>query len=223
MENEMETSKLTNTASLSQKLARSSWMMFVLAVILTLLSRQIPRAEMPGEIATLLVLVTGVLCGVAGLFGMKGHNRGQVLWPSVVGIILNGLVLSIFANNFIVARAKALSSDAGTCAPLVHIGTWDTRTPRGELMSYTFTPDRFVLTVGTRKPISGSYLIDYAKKPIHFTIEMRDATGKTQPFPLILEFKDKDTMRMLGPPPGTTVRPTDFEGRSDVLEYTRRL
>lgn len=211
------------TAKFSRKAARSSWMLFILAVIITVLSRKIPGAVVPCEIAVLIVLVAGVICGVTGLSGIRRHGTHHILWPSIVGIVLNAMLVFIFATNYVSARGRAAPTASGNRGALFHIGTWDTKTPRGELMSYTFTPDLFYLTVGSGKRISGKYSIDYSKTPMWFTIETRDANGNTRPFPLILEFKDKDTMRMLGPAPGTTARPTGFEGRPDLLDYARRL
>lgn len=82
-------------------------MLFILAIILTMLSRQIFRATVPCEIMVFVILTIGTSCGLAGLFGIKRHGTHRVLWPALIGSVLNGLVLFVFITNFTSARAAA--------------------------------------------------------------------------------------------------------------------
>jgi uncharacterized protein (TIGR03067 family) len=219
----MENQDQKKTPNTFQKAARSAWVLFILAIILIVLSQKVPSVLVPIEIAVLIVTVAGLVCGVAGLLGIRRFGTRRILWPALVGIVLNGILVFIFVTNFIAARRTTLPATSSVSDESPHIGTWDTTTPRGEPMSCTFSPDRFVLTVGTRKPITGKYKIDYSKKPVWFTIQTQVADGSAHPFQMILEFQDKNTMRTLAPAPGTSSRPQDFEGRPDVIVYKRRL
>jgi uncharacterized protein (TIGR03067 family) len=207
----------------SQKVARSSWMLFILAIILTVLSRQIPRAVVPCEIAVFVVLVAGVVCAVVGLSGIRRHGTQRVLWPSLVGVVLNGLVLFIFATNFAAARAAAKSQPQRVAQTPAHIGTWDAKTPRGDTMSYTFAPGHFSLTLADGRQLSGTYSIEYDRNPIWMTIQTQDGSGGRQTMPFIVEFLNQNKMRMLGPARGTNARPTEFGDRADILIFDRRL
>jgi len=52
-------------------------------------------------------MVVGLALGVIALFGTRKHGIRGILAPALAGIIINGLLMFIFATNFFAARAKA--------------------------------------------------------------------------------------------------------------------
>jgi hypothetical protein len=54
-----------------------------------------------------LFIIVGLIFAVIALFGVRKHGSKGIVAPAIVGLVLNLLLLIIFATNFIAARAKA--------------------------------------------------------------------------------------------------------------------
>ena len=71
-------------------------------------------------------MVVGLALGVISLFGIRKHGARQILVPALVGILINGLLLSIFITNFLAARAKAQRHTSAVTSP---VGTVSAKAP----------------------------------------------------------------------------------------------
>ncbi len=58
----------------------------------------------------LLLMVVGTIAGVLSLFGLRKYGTAGILKPAALGILFNGLLLTIFITNFSAARAKAVAA-----------------------------------------------------------------------------------------------------------------
>jgi hypothetical protein len=83
--------------------AKGSWASAVIVFLLFVFSSA--AARVPLEIIAFLLMFVGFCLGIAGLCGIKRHGWKGILIPSLVGLILNGLLLFIFGTNFFAARA----------------------------------------------------------------------------------------------------------------------
>ncbi|MES2573173.1 MAG: hypothetical protein V4710_24330 [Verrucomicrobiota bacterium] len=74
------------------------------------------------DFGALFLIVAGFIAGIIALFGMSKYGKKGILAPALIGIVINGLLLSIFVTNFIAARARALQrrSDAATSAAVTN-------------------------------------------------------------------------------------------------------
>ncbi len=68
-------------------------------------------------------MLVGLALGVISLFGIRRHGTKQILAPALVGILINGLLLSIFITNFMAARAKAQRHASAMTLPVVTVSS----------------------------------------------------------------------------------------------------
>ena len=54
----------------------------------------------------LVLIVTGIIFGIAALLVSRKHTKNGILVPALVGLILNGLLLFLFISNFLAVRAR---------------------------------------------------------------------------------------------------------------------
>jgi len=71
------------------------------------------------ELVALLLMLVGLLLGIIALFGIPKHGVKGILGPALTGIVINGLLVLIFATNFLAARAKARSHQSSVGSPAV--------------------------------------------------------------------------------------------------------
>jgi hypothetical protein len=94
-----------------QKLATASWAIpFVYAFAARLVGLVIGRV-----VADMLVFVLAVAGGLAALFCLAllpRYGRKGILAPAIAGLLLNGILLSIWVPNFLAAREHARSGVA---------------------------------------------------------------------------------------------------------------
>jgi hypothetical protein len=98
-----------STTSFSHQAAKLGWVCPLLILALLIAGRPI-GAQLIVEMIALLLMLVGLGSGVVALFGIRTHGRSGILAPALVGIIINGLLLSIFVTNFVAARARALQN-----------------------------------------------------------------------------------------------------------------
>lgn len=83
--------------------AKGSWASSVIVFFLLVFSST--GAKVLLELIALLLILAGLSLGIIALFGIHKHGKNGILAPALVGIIINGLLLFIFINNFLAARA----------------------------------------------------------------------------------------------------------------------
>ena len=89
--------------------ARGSWLCALLIVVLTIVGGRI-GSRIVVELLALGMMSVGALLGAIALFGIPKYGCRGILVQALAGLILNGLLLSIFVTNFLAARAKAAAS-----------------------------------------------------------------------------------------------------------------
>lgn len=192
---------------LPKSLILASYATFLCAVALVVISRRTDSHAPLIQAAALLLLITGLLCGILAIFG-SGRGSGQrMLWRAIMGTLANVVLLSAILPAF----SNEIRQGFG---PKLHLGTWDTQTPEGVRQTWTFTSTRFTLTMGGVTG-SGAYVIDYSKNPIWLTV--MGEQGRTE---MVLEFKGTNRMRVLG---SRGQRPSNIEQDPDrVLVLEKR-
>lgn len=84
--------------------AKCSWASSVIVFFLLVFSST--GAKVILELIALLLILAGLSLGIIALFGIRKHGAKGILAPALVGIVINGLLLFIFINNFLAARAS---------------------------------------------------------------------------------------------------------------------
>lgn len=215
-----------NSVSFSIKAANYSWQLAIFAVILAVLSKQVKGALVLIEIISLIAIVLGVIFGIIGLSGIFRNKSKKALFPSLVGLIINGLLLLIFMNNFM----AAYTSSTNVAKPQVlvetkakHIGTWEAQNPKDQKIRWVISDDEFEMSYYDMLPISGSYMIDYSKTPIWLDVVVKGQDGAEMEMPLIIEFAGPDTMKALGPSGDSIERPAGFEEGGEAVLIFKRI
>ena len=98
------------TAGFAHQAAKGSWVSAVLVFVLVALGGR-TDAKVIIELIALLLMVLGLALGILALLGIRKHGTRGILAPALVGIAINGLLLFIFATNFLAARARAQRAD----------------------------------------------------------------------------------------------------------------
>ncbi|MDB6124664.1 MAG: hypothetical protein JWQ71_3657 [Pedosphaera sp.] len=122
-----QTSSQQPTAAFAHQAAKASWVCAALVFCVTTFGKSIgPKVVI--ELIALLLMVIGFVLGIVALFGISRHGAKGILTPALTGILLNGLLIFIFATNFMAARAKAqgISSELKPGTSLASAGNMDT-------------------------------------------------------------------------------------------------
>ena len=92
--------------SIAHQAAKASWLCPIVLILLLSLGRNVADAVILDLIA-LFLMVVGLLLGIAAVIGISKYGAKGILAPAICGILINGLLLSIFVTNFLAARARA--------------------------------------------------------------------------------------------------------------------
>ena len=106
------------TASFSHHAATLSWVCPIITIIIFVLlifGRQIIARKIIALVASgvLCLVVVGLIFGIVALFGISKHGTKGILVPAIVGIIINGLLLSFVVASFVTSRARAMHQHGG--------------------------------------------------------------------------------------------------------------
>ncbi len=102
------------TTAFAHEAAKASWASAVILFVLLMLGGR-TGSRVILDLVALQLIAAGFVLGIVALFGIRKHGAKGILAPALVGIIINGLLLFIFATNFFAARAKA-KRNAGAAA-----------------------------------------------------------------------------------------------------------
>ena len=90
---------------LYQQIARLAWVAGLVAIGVIALTGRMPSKAI-GEIVALVFIIIGVLSAIVALAAIPKCGTKDIIAPALVGIAINGLLLSIFIPNFLHARAQ---------------------------------------------------------------------------------------------------------------------
>lgn len=115
------------TTSFSRYAARLSWVcpiITTLTIALLMLGGQIfaRRTIALTASAALCLLVIGLLLGFVALLGISKQGRRGILAQAIVGIILNGLLLSFLVASLVASRGRPAHQRGSVDAPAVPVG-----------------------------------------------------------------------------------------------------
>jgi len=93
---------------LARQLAQASWVCPLIIVVFNLLLSPLRADPSKAEalsvvfalFATLMAFI-GFCCGVAALFGIRRHGAKGIVIPSLIGIVICSIYLSIAVINFL--------------------------------------------------------------------------------------------------------------------------
>ena len=91
--------------------AKASWAAFVVVIVMLMFSGSVQAAKAILDLVAIILAVVGVLSGIVALFGISKYGIKKILWPALVGIILNGFLVFIWVMNFM--RAFNAARQAG--------------------------------------------------------------------------------------------------------------
>jgi hypothetical protein len=122
----MDTPTPPKTTSFSHRVATLSWVCPIITIIIFVLlifGRQIVARKAIALVASsaLWLLVIGLILGIVALFGISKHGTKGILGPAIVGIIINGLLISFVVTNFITSRARAMQQHGAIDASPVRV------------------------------------------------------------------------------------------------------
>src|ERR1035437_386464 len=99
-------------------LAKMTWQLWAVAIGIIIFTRGL-SIKVPAESFALLLICVGFLLGIVILATIPKFGAKDILKPAVIGIALNGILLSIAIPNFIHARNEAIrKNEALIKAPL---------------------------------------------------------------------------------------------------------
>jgi hypothetical protein len=109
------------TKSFWHRAACLSWVCPIVTVIIfvfLVFERQIVPRKVIALVASgaLGLVVIGLMFGIVALFGISKHGTKSILAPAIIGVIINGLLLSFVIANSITARVRAIRQHSGTNA-----------------------------------------------------------------------------------------------------------
>jgi hypothetical protein len=90
-----------------QILAKLTWQLWAIAVVIIALTRGL-SIKVPAETIALLLICLGFFLGIVMLAMIPKYGAKGILKPALAGIALNGFLLSIAIPNFIHARNEAI-------------------------------------------------------------------------------------------------------------------
>ncbi len=96
-----------NTKSFPRQLARSGWIAGIIAIALVALTAG-SSGRVVGELIAFIFIGAGMLASIVSLATVPKFGSKNLLWPALVGIMINGLLLSIAVPNFLHARQRAM-------------------------------------------------------------------------------------------------------------------
>ena len=87
--------------------ARCSWIIPLVAIgVLAFANTTTPIAKLITDIVVLLLSLAGLLIGLGSLFGIRRHGVKEILVSALAGIIISGLLISMWILNFVQAATK---------------------------------------------------------------------------------------------------------------------
>ena len=87
--------------------ARFSWVIPVVAIFAPSLVKEMPQSiRVITDLVMLIMCVAGFLLAVYSIFHVRLVGRKKVLFPAILGFIMNGLLISIWVSNCIVAANR---------------------------------------------------------------------------------------------------------------------
>ena len=86
--------------------ATLSWAMFIFVIAANVTLRSAGFRTV-SDLVCLALLLAGFALGIIALLGVTRHGRQGILIPSIVGLVLNGLFLFVWATNFLAAIQRS--------------------------------------------------------------------------------------------------------------------
>ncbi len=85
--------------------ARGSWIApFVGAFLGTFVRRSFGAGVY--DLVMVLFVLSGIALGVIGIAGIPRYGRKGILAPAIIGLTLNGLLVTIFVSNFFATASR---------------------------------------------------------------------------------------------------------------------
>jgi hypothetical protein len=85
--------------------ARGSWICPLLIIVVTTVGNRLGNRLLV-EFGALALMCIGMLLAIIAFCGIPKYGLRGILGQAIAGVILNGLLLSIFVANFLAARAR---------------------------------------------------------------------------------------------------------------------
>jgi FtsH-binding integral membrane protein len=93
-------------ADFRQRVGHVSWILFLIATQVNSVGRKLGMTVLH-ELLAFALAISGVIVAVVVLFVLKNGRR--LVWPAVIGLLLNGALLLIGFLNIISAYSKMAS------------------------------------------------------------------------------------------------------------------
>jgi hypothetical protein len=97
----------------ANKLARASWIAPLLSAGLSAFPEGLYGGVVVKEGLMYLVAVAGFVAGVVALTGIRRYGRKRILVPSLIGLVINGLLIAVWTSNFVEAYARPRAARTG--------------------------------------------------------------------------------------------------------------
>jgi hypothetical protein len=90
-------------------LARASWATGILAVVVVMLTGQL-GAKVIGDWISFCLTSIGAVAGILALACIPKYGRANLLGPACVGVLINGLLFTIWIPNYFQARHNVIAA-----------------------------------------------------------------------------------------------------------------
>ena len=108
------------TKPFAHQAAKLSWVCPLILVVINIFAKQV-ASPLIIDLLALVLITVGFVFGVIVLCGIPKHGPRGILGPAMAGLVINGLLISIFVSNFMAARAKAQQQSGIGTSPVVVI------------------------------------------------------------------------------------------------------
>ncbi len=97
----MVVDNMQDSVSFPQQAAKASWMIFILIIFISVFGHKVAMLKVITELLIMLLSVTATILGIIALCNIPRYGTKKILFPAVVGIILNSFLILIFITNLI--------------------------------------------------------------------------------------------------------------------------
>jgi hypothetical protein len=92
--------------SSGRHVARASWLCVLASWVITW-TGGVTGFRVWTDLIVLPVLLVGLACALLALLLVRSQGRRGILLPALIGLVLNGLLATVWITNFVRARARA--------------------------------------------------------------------------------------------------------------------
>lgn len=97
----MVVSDMQKSDSFPRQAAKASWMIFILIIFISIFGHKVMMLKVIMELLIMLLSVTATILGIIALCNIPKYGTKNILFPAIIGLVLNGFLIFIFITNLV--------------------------------------------------------------------------------------------------------------------------